>query len=135
MSNALRPRIGVNKDTQFFWDGLKQGQLLIQHCKACDQLQHPPGPCCKHCQSFELDAIESTGRGTIHSFVRMHHPVAPPFESGHPIVLVELEEGTRLIADFINSTPEQVFIGAAVKVAITKCDDEMTLALFEPASM
>ena len=67
MSNALRPRIGVNKDTQFFWDGLKQGKLLIQHCKACDQLQHPPGPCCKHCQSFELDAIESTGRGTIHS--------------------------------------------------------------------
>tara|TARA_B100000767_G_C19512497_1_gene429042 strand:+ start:180 stop:581 length:402 start_codon:yes stop_codon:yes gene_type:complete len=133
MSEALRPRIGVNKDTQFFWDGLKQGKLLIQHCIRCDQLQHPPGPCCKRCQSFELDAIVSTGRGKIHSFVRMHHPVAPPFEAGHPIVLVELEEGTRLIADFINSRSEQIYIGAKVKAAITKCDDEVTLALFEPA--
>lgn len=133
MAEALRPRIGVNKDTKFFWDGLKQGKLLIQHCVSCDRLQHPPGACCKHCQSFELDAVESCGRGVIHSFVRMHHPIKPPFEKGHPIALVELEEGTRLIADLINAKPEQVCIGTKVKVAITKCDDEVTLALFEPA--
>ena len=111
MVQALRPRIGVNKDTQFFWDGLKGGKLLIQHCQNCDQLQHPPGACCKHCQSFDLDAIEA----------------------GHPIILVQLEEGTRIIAGFINSTPEQVRIGEKVKLTITRCDDEVTLALFEPA--
>jgi uncharacterized OB-fold protein len=132
MVQALRPRIGVNKDTQFFWDGLKGGKLLIQHCQNCDQLQHPPGACCKHCQSFDLGAIESCGRGEIHSFVRMHHPIQPPFEAGHPIVLVQLEEGTRIIAGFINSTPEQVRIGEKVKLTITRCDDEVTLALFEP---
>lgn len=133
MEQALRPRIGVNKDTKFFWDGLKGGKLLIQHCQNCDQLQHPPGACCKHCQSFDLDAIESRGRGKIHSFVRMHHPIEPPFEAGHPIILVQLEEGTRIIAGLINSTPEQVRIGERVKLTITRCDDEVTLALFEPA--
>lgn len=133
MTDALRPRIGINKDTAFFWEGLKAGKLLIQHCQSCDQLQHPPGPCCKHCQSFELDAVEASGRGKIHSLVRMYHPIAPPFEAGHPIVLVELEEGTRLVAELINSTPEQAHIGADVEVVITRCDDEVTLALFQPA--
>jgi uncharacterized OB-fold protein len=71
-------------------------------------------------------------RGEIHSFVRMHHPIQPPFEAGHPIILVQLEEGTRIIAGFINSTPEQVRIGEKVKLTITRCDDEVTLALFEP---
>jgi uncharacterized OB-fold protein len=63
----------------------------------------------------------------------MHHPIQPPFEAGHPIILVQLEEGTRIIAGLINSTPEQVCIGERVKLTITQCDDEVTLALFEPA--
>ncbi len=132
MTEVLRPRIGVNKDTQFFWDGLKQGKLLIQHCKSCDRLQHPPGPCCKHCQSFELDAVESSGRGVIDSYVRMHHPLPPPFKKGHPIGLIKLEEGTRLVAELINIQPAQIAVGTAVKVVITPCDKDVTLAFFEP---
>ena len=133
MSEALRPRIGVNKDTQFYWDGLKQGKLLIQRCNDCGALQHPPGPCCKHCQSFDLAPIEASGNGTVHALVRMHHPMPPPFVKGQPIALVELEEGTRLVAELINYGDREPSIGDDVKVAITRCDDDVTLAFFEPA--
>ena len=128
MVQALRPRIGVNKDTQFFWDGLKGGKLLIQHCQNCDQLQHllsqHPERQIEVNWSQELKVGFETG---IDIFCHDR-----TFEAGHPIVLVQLEEGTRIIAGFINSTPEQVRIGEKVKLTITRCDDEVTLALFEP---
>ena len=133
MSTPLRPRMGVNRDTQFFTDGLQAGKLLIQHCKSCDQLQHPPGPCCKHCQSFELDAVEAGGKGVLASFVKMHHPALPGFDAPNPVGLITLQEGTRLVAQLINFKPEQIKIGVPVKLLITKCDDELTLPLFTPA--
>ncbi|WP_101758806.1 Zn-ribbon domain-containing OB-fold protein [Oceanicoccus sp. KOV_DT_Chl] len=133
MSTALRPRMGVNKDTQFFTDGLQAGKLLIQHCKSCDQLQHPPGPCCKHCQSFEWDTVSACGEGVLASFVKMHHPALPGFDQPNPVGLITLKEGTRIIAQLIDFDPDAIKVGAAVKLVMTKCDDELTLPLFAPA--
>ena len=67
--------------------------MLIQHCKNCDKLQHPPGPCCKYCQSFEWDTVAASGKGKLVSFVKMHHPDLPGFEKPNPVGLIELEEG------------------------------------------
>src|SRR5699024_1990343 len=55
--NIKRIQPGISDDTRFFWDGLKKGKLLIQHCRSCGKLQHPPGPVCSHCQSFDLDSV------------------------------------------------------------------------------
>ena len=133
MQKALRPRMGVNRDTQFYTDGLQNGKLLIQHCKQCDKLQHPPGPCCKHCQSFDWDTVEAGGKGVLASFVKMHHPALPGLEAPNPVGLIELAEGTRLIAQLINFSPEQIKVGAPVDLVIERCDDELTLPFFKPA--
>ena len=125
--------MGVNRDTQFYTDGLRNGQLLIQHCKNCDKLQHPPGPCCKHCQSFEWDTVAASGKGKLASFVKMHHPDLPGFEKPNPVGLIELEEGTRLVAQLIKFKPEQIKVGTEVRLIIEKCDDELTLPFFYPA--
>jgi uncharacterized OB-fold protein len=126
--------MGVNKDTQFFTDGLQDGKLLIQHCISCDKLQHPPGPCCKHCQSFEWDTVEACGRGVLASFVKMHHPDLPGFDKPNPVGLITLEEGTRLVAQLIDFPVDQIKVGAPVQMVMTRCDDELTLPLFKPAS-
>lgn len=67
-----RPAPGMSDDTRFFWDGAREGKLLIQRCKACGTLRHPPGPVCTACHSFEWDTVQSKGLGTIYSFVVMH---------------------------------------------------------------
>jgi uncharacterized OB-fold protein len=125
--------MGVNKDTQFYTDGLQDGKLLIQHCKHCDKLQHPPGPCCKHCQSFDWDTVEASGKGVLASFVKMHHPALPGFDKPNPVGLIELAEGTRLVAQLINFSPEQIKVGTPVDLVIERCDDELTLPFFKPA--
>ena len=39
----------MSPDTQFFWDGLKEHRLLIQRCRSCLTLRHPPRPMCPTC--------------------------------------------------------------------------------------
>jgi uncharacterized OB-fold protein len=111
-----RPRPGITHDNRFFWDGVNAGKLLIQRCADCKELRHPPAPMCPHCRSTEWNTVEASGRGTIYSFVFHHHPTIPPFEAGHPIALIELEEGTRIVTDLVGARPEQIAIGITVEV-------------------
>lgn len=129
-ARARRPRPAMTRDSEFFWRGVEQGKLLIQKCADCGELRHPPGPMCPRCQSLEWDAVEAAGSGTIYSFVRHHHPHIPPFEAGHPIVLVELDEGVRIVADLIGAGDGQIAIGQRVRVELNKVDDDLTLPQF-----
>ncbi|TAL72834.1 MAG: Zn-ribbon domain-containing OB-fold protein [Rhodanobacter sp.] len=134
-----RPAPGISDDTRFFWDGAHAGKLMIQRCKACGTLRHPPGPCCPECYSFEWDALEASGRGTVYSFVVMHYPEVPPFDYPNPIGLIELEEGTRLVAQLVGVKPADVHIGMPVQVEFNQVDvgapdgnDTIALPQFRP---
>ncbi len=124
------PKPGLTHDNRFFWEGLVQHKLLIQRCASCHRLQHPPAPMCPGCHSFEMEAIEASGRGIIHSFVVAHHPPIPPFEYPNVIVLVELEEGTRLVSRLVGTQPDDVAIGMPVAVEFEKVDEGLVLHRF-----
>lgn len=111
-----RPAPGVSDDTRFFWEGTRAGKLLIQRCRSCGTLRHPPAPVCIECHSFDWDTVESGGRGTVYSFVVMHYPEVPPFEHPNTIALVELDEGTRLVAQVVGASPGGVSVGQRVQV-------------------
>ncbi len=130
---ARRPRPAKSRDNAFFWEGVDGGELLIQRCSGCSRLRHPPGPMCPHCHSLDWDTLEASGRGRVFSFVVAHHPVIPPFEPPNLIVLVELEEGTRLVSNLVGVDPAAVEIGMPVEVEFTRIDDELVLPLFRPA--
>lgn len=125
-----RPRPATTRDTQWWFDAVKDGRLLIQRCADCGELRQPPGPTCPHCHSFEWDAVEACGRGTVYSYVVAHHPQTPMFEYPLPVVLVELEEGVRLVSNMVDCGPDEIEIGMAVEVELVAFDDELTLPQF-----
>ena len=130
-----RSEPGISDDSRFFWDGAREGKLLIQRCKGCGSLRHPPGPVCPSCHSFEWDTVQASGRGTVYSFVVMHYPEVPPFDHPNPIGLIELEEGTRLVGQLVGIKPADVKIGQAVLVEFNTFNDgEMTLPQFRPVA-
>lgn len=129
---ARRPRPGITHDNRFFWEGVREGRLLIQRCAACKQLRHPPAPMCRDCRSLDWEPLESSGRGTIYSYVRHYHPHIPPFEPGHAVAVVELEEGTRIVSDLVGIDGDDVRIGLPVRVEFNAVDDELTLPQFRP---
>jgi uncharacterized OB-fold protein len=127
-----RPRPGITHDNRFFWPGVKEGRLLIQRCESCKQLRHPPAPMCSGCRCLEWDTVQSSGRGTVYSYVQHYYPNIPPFEPGHAVAVVELEEGTRLVSDRAGIDGDDVTIGLCVQVEFNAVDEELTLAPFRP---
>ena len=131
MSDRLAPT--TTPDSKFFWDGLNDGKLLIQRCTSCRTLRHPPRPMCPRCNSLSWDAIESSGRGRVYSFVMPHHPPWPWFEGQTYIVaLIELEEGTRILSNLRDVEPAGVTIGMPVEVFFERFDSGVTLHQFRP---
>jgi uncharacterized OB-fold protein len=71
-------------------------------------------------------------RGEIHSFVRHHHPAIAPFEPGHPVILVQLDEGPRLISELVEDDPGagQIKIGMRVEVQFYEVEEGFTMPRF-----
>lgn len=128
-----RPRPSINQDVAFFWEGVADGRLLIQRCSSCQTLRHPPGPGCPECSSLEWETAEMSGRGEIHSFVRHHHPTIPPFETGHPVILVQLDEGPRIVSELAGRSGE-IEIGMRVEVQFDEVEEGLTLPRFHIAT-
>jgi uncharacterized OB-fold protein len=121
MATRLAP--SVSRDTEFFWNGLKEHKLLIQRCTDCQTLRVPPRPMCGHCQSLNWDAVESTGRGTVYSYVMPQYPPIPFFDYPYVVALIELDEGVRIVSNLREIDPESITNGMAVEVFYEEFSD------------
>ncbi|WP_244931513.1 MaoC family dehydratase N-terminal domain-containing protein [Nocardioides sp. W7] len=130
---ALRPRPAVNLDNQFWFDAAREHRLLIQCCADCQVLRHPPGPGCAACGSFSSDVVVATGRATLYSWTVAQHPRHPAFDYPLVIGLVELEEGTRLVAN-LDPAGRDLEIGMDLRMTWLDVDPELSLPVFGPAT-
>ena len=128
----LRPRPALTQDNAFWFEGARQHRLLIQRCKQCGTLRHPPRPMCSECRSYEWDVLDASGRGTVYSFVVNHYPQVPAFDYPLAVGLIELEEGTRLVANVIGVEPSEIQVGMPVEVEWIDHDPDLSLPAFRP---
>lgn len=120
-------------DAAFFWEGIDQEELRIQRCSGCGRLRHPPRPMCPFCRSIESDHIVASGRGEVYSFVVHHRPEVPDREHPFAVVLVQLEEGTRIVGNVIDIPAEDVHVGMRLQVAFVSNNQGRKLAQWRPA--
>jgi uncharacterized protein len=128
-----RPRPALTQDNAFWFEGARAHKLLIQHCTSCGTLRHPPLPACAVCRSLEWDTVEASGRGTLYSYVVVHYPQVPSFEYPLPIGLIELEEGTRVVANLDGMELDAIAIGMPLQATFVDYDEELSLPVFVPA--
>ena len=120
-----------NYDSKHYWQGLRDGKLLIQQCDSCATHRHPPQPMCENCQSLEWSAVESSGTGTIYSYTAIHYPEIPPFDYPNAIVLVDMDEGVRLASQLEGCDVQDIKIGSRVKTNIKQVQEGLCLPIFE----
>ncbi len=123
MSDAPRtsvPHLTVTQDNEFWFIAAREGRLAIQRCSSCETLRHPPAPACPSCRSFEWDSVDSTRQCTLHSWTVIHHPKDGAFEYPLAVGLVDLEEGTRLVADISGVDHDDLRIGLELEVGFSE---------------
>jgi uncharacterized OB-fold protein len=125
---------GYSDLTGPYWEGARDGRLVVQHCAACDRIWHPPLPCCPHCRSADIGWRELSGDGTVYSYTVVTHPTHFEFAARVPYVvaIVELAEGPRLVTGITGCAPDQVRVGMAVRARFTPVTGDITLPYFEP---
>ena len=97
----------VDRGNDWFWEGVAVRKLLLQRCADCGLLRRHGSPMCGSCHSVRSDTQESTGQGTIHSWIVSKHPTEPDADD-RIVVLVELEEGIRLVSNLVGADPSEV---------------------------
>lgn len=137
MSEAPRKPLPVpTPETQPFWDGLKQHQLRIQRCKACNQAYFYPRPFCPKCFSWDVEWFTATGKAKLHTYTIVHR--APPaFRDDAPYVLAvaELDEGPRMMTNLVDIVPEhsQLPVDMPLEIVYDDVNEQITLPKFRPA--
>ncbi|WP_051161397.1 bifunctional MaoC family dehydratase N-terminal/OB-fold nucleic acid binding domain-containing protein [Nocardia brevicatena] len=120
----------VSRDTEFFWEGTKAGQLRIQRLPD-GTLRHPPIPAVWQDRTEPVDYVVSTGRGTVYSYVVHHAPKVPGRTLPFVVALVELEEGVRMLGELRGIEPSEVEVGLPVQVDFEKLDDDTALPFWK----
>ncbi len=103
------------RDQDFFWEGVKEGRLLIQQCSNCNELRQPPGPMCPHCQSLEWHAKQASGRGAVYSWIVSKHP-SEPDSNARIVALIDLQEGVRMVSNLQGVALDIIHEGLPVEV-------------------
>src|SRR5882757_7797623 len=108
-------------DQDFFWDGVDQGKLLFQRCSRCGDVRQPLGPMCPKCQSLEWESQEAAGHGVVRAWVVSKHPTRPD-ANPRIVILVELDDGPRLVSNLRGVAPDEVRLGMPVEVVFRDVD-------------
>lgn len=133
MAEILRPLPLPTDITAPYWQAAKEGALSIQHCQECQRWQFFPRSFCAHCSSENVLWQKTSGLGKVYTFtVNRRAPNAfMKTRLPYAVAIIELDEGTRMMANIVNSDFEAIAIGARVKVCFERASDEITLPQFE----
>lgn len=104
-----------------YFEKLAQGIFEIQQCKACHQHQFYPRALCVHCASTQLDWVSPSGNGTVYSYSVIRRK--PEAGGDYNVVLVDLDEGVRMMSCIENGAQKDIRIGQKVSARVVRRDD------------
>jgi uncharacterized protein len=136
----------VDKENLAFFTYCAQGDFRLQKGKQSGLLRYPPTTACPWTRDREYEWVSVEGKGTVHSYVEVHHAIQPAFRAHVPymILLVDLDTqkgepsehealrvaGNLLTADGEFAPPEmikKVGIGTRVRMIFKKVSDGFAL--------
>jgi uncharacterized protein len=128
------PRVG-GPSAQFF-KFCQQHELRFQQCMDCGAWRHVPRDMCAKCGSFNWDWSRSSGKGKVFSWTTAIQPMMPQFAEEVPYspVIVELEEGVRMVTWLTDVKPDDLKLGMPVEVVFDDVTSDVTLPKFRRAA-
>lgn len=130
-----KPVPSVDPDSAPYWEGAREGRLMIQRCRKTGQTflysrQLVPGV-----DDSQTEWIEASGKGEVYSFTVARRPAGQAFADDCPYVIasVTLAEGARIMSNIVTDDVDAVRIGMPVEVVFDRVSDALTIPKFRPA--
>ncbi|MEI8337215.1 MAG: OB-fold domain-containing protein [Actinomycetes bacterium] len=123
---------GLNAD--FYRIAAETGTINIQRCSDCSVYRHPPRFRCAECGSDAWSWSPTSMRGVVWSWTITHRAIDPAFTEQLPyaVVVVEMEEGVRVVGNLRSIEISELRIGLPVSVALDKRSEALALIDFTP---
>jgi uncharacterized OB-fold protein len=98
---------------------LEPGRLGFQRCAGCGAAVFYPRVICPLCGGAHLAWETSSGRGVVYATTAVYRQEGAPYN----VVLVDLEEGFRMMSCVQGVPAEEVEVGARVTLRLEPTDD------------
>jgi uncharacterized OB-fold protein len=109
---------------------LEAGKFMLLRSKSSKNYFFYPRIAEPQTGNLDLEWMEASGKGTVYSTTTV---MQKPPAANYNVVLVDLEEGPRLMSRVSGIEPEKVTIGMPVRAKIEKDDKGSNVLVFIPA--
>ena len=118
-----------------FYAYCRQHELRFQRCADCGRWRHVPRDMCAACGSFDWEWARSSGKGRLFSWTTTMQPMMPQFADlvRYSPVVVELEEGVRMLSWLVDVDADDFALGLPVEVVFDDVTPDVTLPKFRRA--
>lgn len=115
-----------------FWDGARAAKFMLQRDRVTGQIHWPPKPL--YWNGGSLEWFEASGRGMVYTYVVGYEPFLPAFQHllPHIMVVVQTNEGARIVGHMVHCTPAEMSFGLRIRVVFKRLTDMVTLPVWEP---
>jgi uncharacterized protein len=105
---------------------LQNGKLGYQRCGGCSAAVFYPRVLCPVCGGGALEWRESAGRGTVYATTAVYSRDRDP----RNVVLVDLDEGFRMMSRVEGVPAEGVEVGTRVRFEVHQAEEDGPVAVF-----
>lgn len=118
----------ADEETQPYWDGAKEGKLVLQRCSDCKTFRHPPQKVCSKCYSEESEWVPVSGKGTLYAYIFVHQPVLPQWHGHTPYNIAQISiddaPGVRLTGNVVAEDEGRMKVGMPLQVVFDRVTDD-----------
>jgi hydroxymethylglutaryl-CoA synthase len=97
--------------------------LLLEgaRCRACGTISTPPSvhPACTGCGGKDLEVVKLSRKGSVVTFV-VNQTMPPPFAAPLPLVVVELDDGARVMVQGMPADASRLDVGDRVTLSLRR---------------
>jgi len=116
--------IGSKGTGDEFYAWCARGELRLRRCLACREWCHVPRVTCPNCASTEFAWEPVKGTGRLYTWTVVHRAMHPAFMGDVPyaVVVVELDEGPRIVSGMVDCPIEALEMEMPVEVVFERSD-------------
>ncbi len=126
--------LATDKWTEPYWEACRQRRLVVMRCPESGAFRFPPSPFDATSRSQNVEWVESSGNGIIHSYTVVSRVIIPSMIDCIPYVpaVIELPDvgSVKLISNVVDSPVEAICIGHPVRLTWYERPDGIFLPRF-----